>query len=320
MNENNKLDFLGQLSPEMIDVLRYQREHAASSGEMSLPEARLHYQQERRFWNEGGPQMERITDVDVPYEEGVVRTRLFCPQQRISNGCLFYLHGGGFVVGNLDTHDRIMRLLAQESGCVVIGVDYTLAPEARFPRAIKEIAAVSRFFRQHSTQYQLDLTCCGYAGDSAGALLALSACLWMRDHGEDISGIRALLLYYGLYGLQDSRTRRWYGGEWDGLTQVDLRYYQQMYLARESDMHSPHYCIFNNDLAHAMPACFIAACEFDPLRDDSETLATVLQEKNIHCEYRVYPGTLHAFLHYSRMMKAAGQAIADGAAFFRTFV
>ena len=110
----------------------------------------------------------------VPTKYGQVETRLFCPQPD-SPATLFYLHGGGFILGNLDTHDRIMRLLASYSQCTVIGIDYTLSPEARFPQAIEEIVAACCYFHQQAEDYQINMSRIGFAGDSAGAMLALAS-------------------------------------------------------------------------------------------------------------------------------------------------
>jgi acetyl esterase len=111
-------------------------------------------------------------------------------------------------------------------------------------------------------------------------------------------------------------TRRLLGGVWDGLTQQDLQMYEEAYLSNDADRESPYYCLFNNDLTREVPPCFIAGAEFDPLLDDSRLLYQTLAAHQQPCEFKLYPGTLHAFLHYSRMMKTADEALRDGAQFF----
>ena len=156
----------------------------------------------------------------------------------------------------------------------------------------------------------------GFAGVSAGAMLALASALWLRDKQIDCGKIAGVLLWYGLYGLRDSVTRRLLGGVWDGLTQQDLQMYEEAYLSNDADRESPYYCLFNNDLTREVPPCFIAGAEFDPLLDDSRLLYQTLAAHQQPCEFKLYPGTLHAFLHYSRMMKTADEALRDGAQFF----
>src|SRR5262249_13751346 len=135
-----------------------------------------------------------------------------------AGGPIVYLHGGGFVVGSLETHDRIMRLLARAAGRVVIGVDYPLAPEHKFPLALQLVA---RFVRSLADSGGVAL-----AGDSAGAHLALAAALQLREQ----SPVVCLLLYYGMYGLRDSLSRRLYGGELDGLDETALAFCRDAYL------------------------------------------------------------------------------------------
>lgn len=316
MNANNKVNVPERLCDEMKRVLQFQQHNATDNSVCSdYSSLRQAYIQERKYWNQGGARMARCEQVAVDTPRGRVATRLYYPQYPVQ-AVLFYLHGGGFILGNLDTHDRIMRLLAHYSRCAVIGIDYTLSPEARFPQAIEESVAVCRFFHQYSADYDLPMMRIGFAGDSAGAMLAMATVLWLRDHGIDCGEVRGVLLYYGLYGLQDSVSRRLYGGVWDGLTQADLQSYEQAYLPDAASRQSPWYCLFNNDLTHDIPPCFIAGAQFDPLLDDSVALYQILRAHRQPCHYHMYPGVMHAFLHYSRMMQSADRALRDGADYF----
>jgi acetyl esterase len=320
MNDRNRIEIGARLSAETRAVLRFREEHGADpfgDADLSYAEIREHYVQERRYWNEGGPEMARSLDVVVPYEERKIRTRVHYPNKTPRNAVIFYLHGGGFIAGSTDTHDRITRLLARHADCVVVSIDYSLSPEAKFPRAIHEIIGVTDHFRGAAAEYGVDQGRIAYAGDSCGASLALAAALWQRDHQCDSSYIRGLLLYYGMFGLRDSRSRRLYGGVRDGLDDESLKFCENAYVEKSGDLHSPYFCFFNNDLTFGVPPCFIAAAEFDPLVDDSAALAGIILGHGAVCEYRVYPGTLHAFLHYSRMLGAAEEALSDGARFFK---
>ena len=315
MKPENKLPVLDLISAEMKTVVNtLQPDLPSWPATGTIAEQRQYYTLERRFWNAGAPEMATRAYM-VPTKYGQVETRLFCPQPD-SPATLFYLHGGGFILGNLDTHDRIMRLLASYSQCTVIGIDYPLSPEARFPQAIEEIVAACCYFHQQAEDYQINMSRICFAGDSAGAMLALASALWLRDKQIDCGKIAGVLLWYGLYGLRDSVTRRLLGGVWDGLTQQDLQMYEEAYLSNDADRESPYYCLFNNDLTREVPPCFIAGAEFDPLLDDSRLLYQTLAAHQQPCEFKLYPGTLHAFLHYSRMMKTADEALRDGAQFF----
>ncbi len=118
-------------------------------------------------------------------------------------------------------------------------------------------------FHQQAGDYQINMSRIGFAGDSAGAMLALASALWLRDKQIDCGKVAAVLLWYGLYGLQicDSspvgRCLGWF-------TQQDLQMYEEAYLSNDTDRESPYYCLFNNDLTHEAPPCLLPA-EFDPL-------------------------------------------------------
>lgn len=316
MNPKNKVKVLELISPEMRKVIDYYSKNTTDTHqETDIHLLREAYNEDRKYWNVDAPAMQTTQDVSIPTPYGHICTRIFQPTDS-PPATLFYLHGGGFILGNLDTHDRIMRLLALYSGCTVIGIDYSLSPEARYPQAIKEISTVYQFYSQNAKNYTINMTQTGFAGDSAGAMLALATTLWLRDNHIANKNIKAILLWYGLYGLQDSVSRRLYGGEWDGLQQKDLEEYDNAYLGSSGSREEPYYCLFNNDLTHHIPPCFIASAEFDPLLDDSLALFNTLKANKLPCKYKMYNGTLHAFLHYSRMMKIADEAIQDGAKYF----
>jgi len=320
MNNKNKVDVLSRLTDEMKEVLRIQNEMAKdafNTAGLSTEAIRENYVKEREYWNQEGPLMDRTQDVTVHFGDHRVKTRIHCPNKKSVNPCIFYIHGGGMVVGNLETHNRIMRLLAQYSDSMVVGIDYSLSPEAKFPTAVMECVEVSRFYREGASEYGIDPSNVCFAGDSGGANLSFSTMLWLRDHEEDTSYIRALLLYYGLYGMVDSRSMRLYGGAWDGLAEEDLRYYADMYLSKPEDAKDPYYNAYENDLTYRIPPCFIIAGEYDPLADDSLALYTSLTEHGVPCVYREYQGVLHGFLHYSRVMKAADDALREGGEFFK---
>ncbi len=229
--------------------------------------------------------------------------------------CVLFIHGGGFVVGNLDTHDRIMRVLAEFSGAVVVGIDYRLSPEHKFPVAVEECAAITKYLHRYGPRYGIDPAQLLLAGDSGGANLALATALLLRDRGDDNGFLKGLILYYGLFGLKDSSSQRLLGGNWDGLTRKDLAYYNDCYLETPEDADSPYFDCLSADLSHGIPPTCIVAAALDPLLDDSLTLKQMLAGHGVPCEYRVYEGVLHGFLHYTKILPEANDALRQGAAF-----
>jgi acetyl esterase len=312
------IDVLSRLTPQMTAVLAKQNDLAgdAFATDVGFVELRQNYAKERVFWNEGGPVMAESVDGVVPGPAGDVAIRTHHPVGADGRSCIIYIHGGGFVVGDLDTHDRIMRALAENAGAVVVGVDYSLSPEAKFPQAIQECAAVAQYVRDNADALGVDADRIAFAGDSGGASLSLATALYLRDKVENAPNIACLILYYGMFGLRDSMSRRLYGGEWDGLTKADLDYYSECYTSNHADVESPYIDCLAADLTRDLPPCYIAAAGLDPLLDDSAALAAVLEENHIEHRFTVYDGVLHAFLHHSRMLPEAVAVLADGAEFF----
>jgi len=319
MVAHNKLPVLELISPQMRAVLDKSAELSpdAYATDVSLDQQRAAYNRERRYWNEGGPAMAATIDDRIPTSHGEVAIRCHLPVTGADLPAVVFLHGGGWVVGNLDTHDRIMRMLADYSGAAVIGVDYSLSPEAKFPVAIEQAAAVARHLHSHGSTYRVNGDKLAFAGDSGGAAMSLATTLLLRDQGFPVEHLKALALYYGLYGLRDSASQRLLGGPWDGLTEADLDYYLDAYVADPTAIRSPYLDCLSADLSWGVPATYLAAAEFDPLRDDSSALAQILTRHGVDCQHEVFPGVLHAFLHNSRMLDAAEAALRHGGDFLR---
>lgn len=316
----NKIDVPNLITEQMKAVLAKQNELAgdAFATDVGFEEMRANYVKERQFWNEGGPQPHRVENAFVEGPQGEIPVRFYYPSDEALLPAIIYLHGGGFVVGNLDTHDRIMRILSERTGAVVVGVDYRLSPEAKFPTAIKEGVAVAQYLHEQGAHHGIDGNDLSFAGDSGGANLSLGATLYLRDEEGDCSFIKSLILYYGLFGLRDSVSQRLLGGAWDGLTEADLDYYMECYCAdKEKDLRSPYLGCLSADYSKGLPACYIAAAQYDPLRDDSATLALLCKENGIAYHYEMFEGVIHAFLHHSRMLDEANDALDHGAAFFK---
>ena len=222
------------------------------------------------------------------------------------------------MMGNLDTHDRIMRVLAIESKLGVVGVDYHLAPEYRFPTALNETLAVIEYLESHGNTLGIDGSRLALAGDSAGANLAVSAT--QTVHAASSSRIHCLLLYYGAFGLRNSESRRRFGGSDDGMSEEDLKYYENCYLRTADDMEDPRYNVLAGDVSR-LPSAFIGAAEYDPLLDDSLALKKHMDATGVSSQIRIYSGVLHGFLHYGRILDKAGQALTEGANFlYRAFL
>lgn len=306
--EVNKPDPYPLLNEGMKKVIDYQMENAKDAfvTDCSWDELREKYVAERRFWNEGGPQPFKTEETTVEGPIGPVPVRIYYPDDKPQHHALVFIHGGGFTVGNNDTHDRMMRSVMASSGCAVIGVDYHLAPEVKFPIPLYESAAVIRYFHENGEKWGILPDHMAIGGDSGGANLALGANLYLRDAFGGNDYICALLLYYGSFGLTDGPHWRLYGTELDGMRKADLDYYLGCYLENPAeDCMNPYFATLNNDLTHGIPATYLCVGTLDPLMGDSVALEEILRCHGVRTQFDVIEGALHAFMHYGRMMDDA---------------
>jgi acetyl esterase len=185
---------------------------------LPFPEARRVAEQVRSPWRQGGPQMADTREILVPTGGEGVRIRIYDPGRSGESTpplrpALVYMHGGGWTLFSLDTHDRLMREYAARSGLIVIGVDYALSPEAKFPTALEQVTAVVRWLREHGATLGVDAARIALGGDSAGGNLAMTASLKLRDDEDEVT-IAGILVNYGAFAPEcsDDATRR-YGGD-----------------------------------------------------------------------------------------------------------
>lgn len=315
MNNINKLPVMELVTPTMKKIIEDQLSSSENfDTDASLDVLRFNYEKERSFWNTDDEfVMKSIEDNLISYNGIDVKTRIYTPKIS-SNNLIYFIHGGGWVVGSNNTHDRIMRALADLTNSVVIGIDYSLSPEAKFPTAIIESATAIEYYNVNAKKYGWQNFKIYLAGDSAGANMCVGTYLYLKDKKITNIHISGMLLYYGLYGLKDSVSRSLLGGPWDGLTAEDLIFYNKTYLSEEADIENSWFTIFKADLSD-FPPSFIASCELDPLRDDSVALHNIITINNSIHKYKNYKGVIHGFLHYSKVLPEAIEALKDGAKF-----
>lgn len=305
MHPNNKIDSLALMDPTLRRILeteakekRYleSKRHEKGYNSRQIYE-RLHPKHKR-----GVPAMAKVEEREFVGPHGNFPVRIYRPRQaKGETPAIVFVHGGGFGVGSLDTHDGIMRCLAEDTGAVVLGVGYHLAPAQRFPVPLTETFLVLEALQRgdfHSLHINPgDIT---LAGDSAGATIVLGVYLKWRDEQQArISSIRGLLLFYGLFGLKGSMSGKLYGSWWDGMTETDLSRYLRCYIDDEESNH-PYFNLFESDLSWGMPPVYLLACALDPLLDDSRTLYETLQAHGQPVTLEVMPEMTHACLYYFR--------------------
>jgi acetyl esterase len=266
----------------------------------------------------GGPQepMARVEDRAVPGPAQPIPVRVYRPVLADNLPVLIYFHGGGFVLCNLDSHDRECRRLAKASGCVVIAVDYRLAPEHPFPAAVDDAYAATRYVAEHAGEFGVDASRIAVGGDSAGGNLATVVALMARERGGPALRFQ-LLIYPGTDWTDDSSPSRQNYGKDHFLTAEMMDWFTALYLPRAEDRRSPYASpIFAEDLRGLPPAMIITA-ECDPIRDQGEAYARKLQAAGVAVVAKRYDGMIHPFVSLSGIIDAGGVALEDAGAAVR---
>jgi acetyl esterase len=236
----------------------------------------------------------RVVNRAIPTEWGNFPVRLYYPRLGEALPLLIYFHGGGFVLGNLESHDALCRLIALGADCIVASVDYRLAPEHRFPAAADDALAAVRWARAHAAEIGADPDAITVGGDSAGGNLATVAALRVRDEGGP--RLKGQLLVYPVTQLRSPKVGSMARcAEGYFLRASDMEWFADMYLGdsrSETDpLASP---LPASDLKRLPPALLITA-EFDPLHDQGRAYATRLREAGVACEHSHYLGAIHGF-------------------------
>ena len=323
----NKYKYMHYITPQMRKVVERVENwkktnpmRGAWTSVEGIQEYREWYGEERSWWNEGGPQMEKTEDIWIPGgPHGQINVRLHYPVVQEGMPIVVFNHGGGYVCGDNDTHSRAMRILAEKTGACVIGVNYKLAPEAKFPSQILENVAVTRYFHEHAAEYGLDGSDITLCGDSGGSIISLATMLYLRNEYNETDYLTAVLLYYGVPGMNDSCSGRLWGNEFDELIRdkpvMSHNNFNKGYI-REDQLDSPYYDVtMNNDLSWGIAPTFIACGEADPGLDASVCLYEMLYEHGHTTALSTYPGIMHAFLHYSRMLDMVYDSLQEAADF-----
>jgi len=262
----------------------------------------------------GAPEpVDQVVPGVVPGPAGPIAARIYTPKggQAALPG-LVYFHGGGWARGSLQTHDIVCRSLATGAGCVVVSVDYRMAPEHRFPAAFEDSLAATRWVAEHAAELGIDPRRLAVGGDSAGGNLAAAVALAARDAGGP-SLVHQLLIYPVTDYNFDTRS---YADNAEGymLTRAAMQHYWRLYLRDGSDgadfRASP---LRARDFGNLPPALVITA-EFDPLRDEGRAYADRLREAGTPVLYREYPGMVHGFVTSAGVLDAGKQAVREAAA------
>lgn len=255
----------------------------------------------------GGPAMFKVEDRWLSVLGRHVRCRLNIPTGQELLPVLVYFHGGGWVFSSVDTHDRIARDYAFRSGVAVVSVDYALSPEAKFPRALEECAAVVESLAILAVSWGFDGSRIVVGGDSAGANLALTTALLLRERrGPKLRGV--LAVYPVCDADFETPSYREFGAGFSRLTTQRMQFYWDCYAPTEIDRLHPLAAPLRADLS-GLPPVLLQVAELDVLRSEGEALGERLVKAGVSVEQQLFNGLIHGFLRVTGSVSAAERSV-----------
>lgn len=257
-----------------------------------------------------------VTDRNIAGPAGQIGIRVYTPLGDGPFPALAYFHGGGWVIGDLDTHDSVCREIAAGAGCVVMAVDYRLGPEHKFPAAPDDCFAAVKWLAQNAATLKVDASRLGVGGDSAGG--NLSAGVTQRCRDENGPKLKAQLLIYPvarLDGVESNSMNANANGYL--LEKADMQWFGDKYLKSADDgsdtLASP---ILAKDLSN-LPSALVITAEFDPLCDEGEEYADALSKAGVPVVKSRYDGAIHGFYQFYPALELGQQAMKESCKWLR---
>lgn len=270
-----------------------------------------------RAWGLAGEleQVALIEDRRLPGPDGPLPFRLYSPAPKRTLPGLLYLHGGGWVVGDLDTHDSVCRALARRAACVVVSLDYRLAPENPFPAALEDGWAALQWLHDHGLEVGVDPGRIAVGGDSSGGNLAAVLSLRARDHGGP--PLKAQLLIYPVTDCDLDTSSFQEAGSGYGLTRDSMTWYWAQYVADETCRANPETSPLRAKDHGDLPPALLITCQLDPLAAEGAAYAKALQDAGVPVEHIHEPGMIHGYIRMAGVISRARMSWDDCARFLR---
>lgn len=279
--------------------------------EVSPTQARVMFAGMREIFELKGAPIGKVDSVEIPGPGGPLAARIYTPvglTGRVTPACI-YFHGGGFVIGDLDTHDTICRQLANESGCRVISVDYRLAPESKFPAAFEDAYAALVWTEANASDHQINPNRLAVAGDSAGGNLAAAVALHAKAKGGP--KLKYQMLFYPVTQARAETASMTDFATGYFLEKSSMDWFFDQYLEPGADLSDPRLSPLSaKDVGGVAPA-YVMVAGFDPLKDEGKQYAAKLKAAGVQVDFVEYESMIHGFLGMAGMIPLASQAIRD---------
>ena len=260
-----------------------------------------------------GPEVAHVEELKIPVSAGEIAGRRYTPEDPAAT--ILWIHGGGWVICGLDTHDAMCRLLANESGCEVIAIDYRLAPEHRFPAAVEDSWDALQWVASQTEGRPLIL-----GGDSAGGNLTAVCTLRARDRGGPQLELQ-VLVYPAVGNDLTTESCQLYGSGPDTfLTTDEMEWFWAHYVGDDADESTPELVPLLAEDHSGLPPAIVVTAEYDPLRDDGLAYVKALQDAGVPVTHHHYDDVFHAFFSLINLIERGNEAVAQVGADIRAAV
>jgi acetyl esterase len=282
---------------------------------LPVAEARANFESLFAALGPGEP-VASVAEHSIPVAGATIPARSYQPAGSTGGEArplVVYFHGGGWLLGSIDSHDGICRSLANASGAVVLNVGYRRAPEARFPVAADDALAATRWAHANAELLAADAGRIAVAGDSAGGNLAAVVCQDLRDAGEPLASFQLLI-----YPVTTADLAIGFDMAYEGyfLYRDEMLWHQEHYLRSPADARSPRVSPLLGD-ASDLPPAVIQAAECDPLHPQAELYRDLLATADVAVAFRRYEGMIHGYFGLESIFEVAGEAMADASSALR---
>jgi acetyl esterase len=283
-------------------------------------EARAYYLAARAVSHPEPPELAEVKELIIPAPHGGIPVRLYRPNQlRLTDGraaALVFFHGGGWVIGNLESHDVVCRTLAHAAELIVISVDYRLAPEHKFPAAVDDCLTATQWVADNAAALGIDASRLSIGGDSAGGNLAAVVAIAARDGNGPAIASQVLIYPATDFAMNHPSHREPETSVL--LTHSVMRWFRDHYLTGAADIHDWRASPARAETLVGLPPAYVLTAGADPLRDEGDDYARRLRDAGVSVTHRSFPGQFHGFFTMGKLLQQANVAAMDIAAWLKT--
>ena len=262
----------------------------------------------------------KVEDRAIPAAAGNIPIRIYQPAGIPPFGALVYFHGGGWVLGDIAMTEQPCRLLANASGCMVVSVEYRLAPEHKFPAGPEDCYAATKWVADNAASLNVDPMRIAVGGTSAGGTLAAAVALMARDRHAPHIAYQLLVYPATTTELTTESHKQFAKDNYYILSRADMEWFWGHYLAADEDRKNPYACPASAKNLNGLPPAFVITAEYDPLRDEGEAYAVRLSDEGVSTILKRYDGVTHGFFGMPGLLEKAKVAIGDAADALRSAI